>query len=118
MKKAPLPAAVPDDITEVIKNWNSILSEIGGTSKVYMKKAVPTLGSNKDLQLVLDDDNAFAFLNENRAECITTLSDRIAERIGKNVEVTVKKNESSYSAKEVVPDLRDMIQFDIEEENF
>lgn len=118
VKKAPLPAAVPDDITEVIKNWNSILSEIGGTSKVYMKKAVPTLGSNKDLQLVLDDDNAFAFLNENRAECITTLSDRIAERIGKNVEVTVKKNESSYSAKEVVPDLRDMIQFDIEEENF
>ena len=118
VKKAPLPAAVPDDITEVIKNWNSILSEIGGTSKVYMKKAVPTLGSNTDLQLVLDDDNAFAFLNENRAECITTLSDRIAERIGKNVEVTVKKNESSYSAKEVVPDLRDMIQFDIEEENF
>lgn len=118
VKKAPLPAAVPDDITEVIKNWNSILSEIGGTSKVYMKKAVPTLGSNKDLQLVLDDDNAFAFLNENRAECITTLSNRIAERIGKNVEVTVKKNESSYSAKEVVPDLRDMIQFDIEEENF
>ena len=118
VKKVPLPAAVPDDITEVIKNWNSILSEIGGTSKVYMKKAVPTLGSNKDLQLVLDDDNAFAFLNENRAECITTLSDRIAERIGKNVEVTVKKNESSYSAKEVVPDLRDMIQFDIEEENF
>ena len=116
--KKELPAAVPEDITNVIKNWNSILSEVGGTSKVYMKKAVPTLGSNKELQLVLDDENAFAFLNENRADCISTLCERIAERIGKNVEVSVKKNESSYTAKEVVPDLRDLIQFDIEEENF
>lgn len=116
--KKELPAAVPEDIQEAIKNWNAILAEVGGTSKVYLKKAVPTLGSNKDLQLVLDDENAFAFLNENRAECITTLSDRISERIGKSIEVTVKKNESSYTAKEVVPDLRDMIQFDIEVENF
>ena len=29
-----------------------------------------------------------------------------------------RKNESGRSAKESVPDLRDLIQFDIEEENF
>ena len=116
--KKELPAAVPEDIMNVIKNWNSILSETGGNSKVYMKKAVPTLGGNKELQLVLDDANAFEYLNENRAECITILCDRIEERIGKHIEVSVKKNESSYTAKETVPDLRDMIQFDIVEENF
>jgi hypothetical protein len=36
----------------------------------------------------------------------------------KEVEITVRKNDSGRSAKESVPDLRDLIQFDIEEENF
>ena len=42
----------------------------------------------------------------------------IAKRIGKEIEISVRKNENGLSAKESVPDLRDLIQFDIEEENF
>ena len=60
----------------------------------------------------------FEYLNENRSDCITTLQDVIAKRIGKSVEITVRKNENGRSAKESVPDLRDLIQFEIEEENF
>ena len=37
---------------------------------------------------------------------------------GKEIEISVRKNEEGRSAKESVPDLRDLIQFDIEEENF
>ena len=113
-----LPKAIPDDIQQVIKNWKSILSEIGAITKTYLAKAVPSLGNAGELLLVLDDENAFAYLNENRSDCIDNLKEIIAKRIGKEIEVVVRKNENGLSAKESVPDLRDLIQFDIEEENF
>ena len=116
--KPQLPKAIPDDIQQVIKNWKSILSEIGAITKTYLAKAVPSLGNSGELLLVLDDENAFAYLNENRSDCVDNLKDVIAKRIGKEIEVVVRKNENGLSAKESVPDLRDLIQFDIEEENF
>ncbi|MBQ8624813.1 MAG: DNA polymerase III subunit gamma/tau [Agathobacter sp.] len=117
-EKPQLPKAIPEDIQQIIKNWKSILSEIGAITKTYLNKAVPSLGNNQELLLVLDDANAFEYLNENRSDCITNLKEVIAKRIGKEVDITVRKNDSGRSAKESVPDLRDLIQFDIEEENF
>ena len=67
--------------------------------------------------LMFDDENAYEYLSENRAGCMDTLASLIEKRIGKKVEVTVKKNNSAVSAKEAVVDLTDMINFDIEEEN-
>lgn len=116
--KPVLPKAIPDDIQQVLKNWNSILSEIGGITKTYLSKAVTSLGNNGELLLVLDDENAFAYLNENRSNCLDNLKEVVAKRIGKEIEIIVRKNENGLSAKETVPDLRDLIQFDIEEENF
>lgn len=118
VEKPQLPKAIPEDIRQVIKNWKSILAEIGAITKTYLNKAVPSLGGDQELLLVLDDENAFGYLSENRSDCITGLKEIIAKRIGKEVEITVRKNESGRSAKESVPDLRDLIQFDIEEENF
>ena len=116
--KPQLPKAIPEDIQQVIKNWKSILSEIGGITKTFLSKGVPSLGNAGELLVVLDDENAFAYLSENRSECIDNLKEVIAKRIGKEIEVIVRKNENGLSAKESVPDLRDLIQFDIEEENF
>lgn len=113
-----LPKAIPEDIQQVIKNWKSILSEIGAITKTYLARAVPSLGNAGELLLVLDDENAYAYLSENRSGCIDNLKEIIAKRIGKEIEVVVRKNENGLSAKESVPDLRDLIQFDIEEENF
>ena len=117
-EKPQLPKAIPEDIQKVIKGWKSMLSEIGGVTKTYLNKAVPSLGNNQELLLVLDDANAFEYLNENRSDCISSLKEVIASRIGKDIEIVVRKNENGYSAKETVPDLRDLIQFEIEEENF
>lgn len=116
--KKEIPKAIPEDVQNVIKIWNTILSEMGGNSKLYLKQAVPTLGPASDLQLVLDDDNAYSYLSENRAGCLDKLKELIAARLEKAVEITVKKNESGQSAKDTVVDLRDLIQFDIVEENF
>ena len=116
--KPQIQKAIPEDIQQVIKNWKPILAEIGGITKTYLAKAVPSLGNGSELLLVLDDENAFAYLSENRSECIDNLKEIIAKRIGKEIETTVRKNENGLSAKESVPDLRDLIQFDIDEENF
>lgn len=118
VKKPELPKAIPEDIQAAIKNWRSIISEVGGNTKVYLNKAVPTLGNASDLQLVFDDENAYAYLEENRAGCLDTIKEKLTERTGRDIAVTVRKNETGQNAKDVVPDLRDLIQFDIVEENF
>ena len=118
VKKPELLKAIPEDIQAAIKNWRSIISEVGGNTKVYLNKAVPTLGNASDLQLVFDDENAYAYLEENRAGCLDTIKEKLAERTGRDIAVTVRKNETGQNAKDVVPDLRELIQFDIVEENF
>lgn len=67
--------------------------------------------------LVLDDENAYEYLSENRAGCLDNLSLMIEKRIGKTVDVTIRRNDSGISAKETVPDLSALIDFEIEEEN-
>ena len=57
-------------------------------------------------------------MEENRAGCLDTIKEKLAERTGRDIAVTVRKNESGQNAKDVVPDLRELIQFDIVEENF
>lgn len=113
-----LPKAIPEDIRNVIRNWKSIISEIGAITRSYLGKGVPTLGSNGELLLVFDDANAYEYLYENKADSMTTLQEMIAARIGKEVEIALRKNESGQRAQDAFPDLRQLIQFDIEEENF
>jgi DNA polymerase-3 subunit gamma/tau len=117
-KSPELPQAIPEDIQKVIQNWKSILAEIGGSAKVYLNMAVPTLGKNGELVLMLDDKLAYDYLQGNYADCLDNLKAVIAEKTGKQVEVTISKNESGRRAQDVVPDLRKLINFDIEEENF
>lgn len=113
-----LPKAIPEDIQLVIKNWRTILSEIGGLTKIYLDKAVPSLGNDGELLLVLDDENAFAYLNENRSNCNDSLKEVIEKHTGKEIEIVVRKNDSGLSTKETIPDLRDLILFDIDEDIF
>ena len=117
-KKPELPKAIPEDIRQVIANWNSIVSEMTGLTRSYLKKAVRSLGPNDALLLVFDDPNAYAYVMENRSGCVDALREAIVERIGKEVEVQVKLNDSGYPGDAVYPDLGQLIQFDIEEEDF
>jgi DNA polymerase-3 subunit gamma/tau len=117
VQMAELPKAIPEDIQNVVRHWRSVISEIGGISKTYLNKAVPSLGNSGDLLLVFDDPNAYEYLYGNKADCLDTLKQMIANRIGKEVEINVHKNESGKRAEEAFPDLRNLIQFDIEEEN-
>ena len=117
-EKPELPKAIPEDIKQVMQNWRSVISEMGGITRQYLNQAVPTLGPAGELLLMFDDANAFAYLNDNKAGCIDHLKEMIAQRCAKQVEVQLRLNEGGRSAANTVPDLRQLINFDIEEENF
>ena len=68
--------------------------------------------------LLFDDPNAYEYLYENKAGCMDSLRELLEQRTGKVIEIQLKKNESGRAAADVVPDLRDLIHFDIVEENF
>lgn len=117
-EKTQLPKAIPEDIKQVMNNWRSVISEMGGITRQYLNQAVPTLGPAGELLLMFDDANAFAYLNDNKAGCIDHLKEMITQRCAKQVEVQLRLNEGGRSAANTVPDLRQLINFDIEEENF
>lgn len=117
-EKTQLPKAIPEDIKQVMNNWRSVISEMGGITRQYLNQAVPTLGPAGELLLVFDDANAFAYLSDNKAGGIDHLKEMIAQRCAKQVEVQLRLNEGGRSAANTVPDLRQLINFDIEEENF
>lgn len=117
-QKAVLPKAIPEDIKQVITGWNGIISQLAGVSKTYLKKAVRSLGANGELLLVFDDANAYAYVEENRSDCRELLKAAAAERIGKELEIQVKLNDSGQAGEELYPDLGKLIQFEIEEEDF
>ena len=116
--KPELPKAIPDDIKNVMKNWRPIISELGGLTKQFLNMAVPSLGPMGELLLVFDDANAYSYLNENKAGCVDQLKQMIADRIGKQVEIQLRMNESGHRAADTVPDLRQLINFEVEEEDF
>lgn len=117
-EKTQLPKAIPEDIKQVMNNWRSVISEMGGITRQYLNQAVPTLGPAGELLLMFDDANAFAYLNDNKAGCIDHLKEMITQRCAKQVEVQLRLNEGGRGAANTVPDLRQLINFDIEEENF
>ena len=118
VEKVPLPKAIPEDIQQVVRSWKGILSGLTGLSRTYFNKALPSLGPEDSLLLVFEDANAYAYIAENRSECQDALRTVIAERLGKEIQVLVKQNESGQPSDAVYPDLRQLINFNIEEEEF
>lgn len=116
--KMELPKAIPEDIKQVISSWSGILSQLTGVTKSYLKKGLPSLGQGDSLLLVFEDENAYGYINENRSGCQDALKAIIAERLGKEVELLVKLNDTGHPSGEVYPDLRQLINFEIEEEDF
>ena len=113
----------PETLIRYIRIFSELSSQIRYAAqkritRQYLNQAVPTLGPAGELLLVFDDANAFSYLSDNKAGCIDHLKEMIAQRCAKQVEVQLRLNEGGRSAANTVPDLRQLINFDIEEENF
>jgi DNA polymerase-3 subunit gamma/tau len=115
--KPALPKAIPEDIRQVIASWSSIISELTGVTRSYLKKALRSLGEDGSLMLVFDDPIAYEYLENDCSECQSELKEAVAERIGKEINILVRLNDTGRPGDELYPDLGALIQFDIDEED-
>ena len=114
-----LPKAVPEEIRQVAQSWSSIIQDMDGLVKNYMKKALVSMGGENCLLIVFDDEIAYGMAN--REEHIARLKELIAQRIGREVEVQMKLNDSDQPSGALYPDLEEImrtkIHMDIEIED-
>ena len=110
-KRPELPKAIPEDIQELVKNWNLVLGDLGGLVRNYLKLAHLSLGGGNVLLIVLEDTVAVAFLSEE--EHLAEIREAIEKNTGKQVEISITANETGQPFGEVYADLEELIQMDI-----
>lgn len=106
-----LPKAIPEDVQQVVRNWNSILQDMPGLEKVYLKQAHLSLGGDNRLMIVLDDPVASDMLG--REDHRKEIERIISERIDREIEVSVQLNQSDRPFEEAYVDLEQIINMDI-----
>ncbi|MCI9137055.1 MAG: DNA polymerase III subunit gamma/tau [Lachnospiraceae bacterium] len=106
-----LPQAVPEDIKQVVKNWRSIIEELSGGLKNYLKSARLSLSGESQLLIVLEDEVAEAFVNSEAH--IQELKDAIGEKTGKEIEIKIQSKGKEGSLEESYPDIGKLINMEI-----
>lgn len=110
-KKQVLEEAVPEDVKEAVKNWRHIIADMPSLCRMYLSKAVPSLGSGNELLVVFDDAIAAGYFT--REEEKKQLEQVIAGYVGKEVAVVIKQNETGLPAGDAYVDLEQVIHMDI-----
>ncbi len=108
VKKAPLPAAVPEEIEQVVKNWGAIVAPVPDPHREGLRNAVVSLADNGHLLLVYSSEIKYDMIAK-RPEIVT---DAIADYLGKKVEVDFRLEKDRATAVASYPDLRSLIHVD------
>lgn len=120
--KPKLPAAIPEDIRQIVAKWEVIAGSADNPMKMYMKSARLSLGGENRLTVVLEDglpSDYFMKNEENKRHLEALLSDFI----GKEIEVELKAVGNEREFEDSYVDLAgminaDIINMEIEEEDF
>ena len=115
VSRPPMPKAIPEDVEQIVKNWNSILPKMSGVVRTYLKSAHLSLGGDDRLMIVLDDPVAAGYVEEedHRNEIRQVISDYIE----KEVEIQIQQNQSNRPFEESYVDLSQIINMDISTED-
>ncbi len=110
-QKPRLTKAIPDDIRQVVQNWQSIVSNMQGIVRNYLRKAHLSLGENNTLLIVLDDPIGGEMMSgENYLQEISSI---ISNFIGKEVQIQIQVNDASQRFEDTYVDLSQVIKMDI-----
>ena len=52
---AELPKAIPEDVSNIVANWPTLVGQTAMPMKLYLKKAKLSLGGDNRLMIVLED---------------------------------------------------------------
>ncbi|MCD7865321.1 MAG: DNA polymerase III subunit gamma/tau [Clostridiales bacterium] len=110
-----MPKAIPEDIRQTVKNWPSIIQELPGLVRSYLRTAHLSLGGENKLMLVFDDDMAYTYVTEGTR--VQEITDCISRRIGKAVELQIEENVNTAPFEENYIDLEKIIHMEIDIED-
>ncbi len=112
-----LPKAIPEDVKQAVQNWRGIVQNMSGLMRAYLSpdKVCVSLGGDGSLLLVFEDEMAESYLNT--PEHVAELTRAVSNRIGKEIQIQIKRNETGRPVREVYPDLEKLnIEIEIEED--
>ena len=101
------PVALPEDITEVAKNWQQIASKLPGSIKVSLSSARPSVGEGNQLLLVFTEAFDKEFMEQ--GDHMDIIKNSIRAQIQKEVEVQAVLATSQKEAN-MYPDITKMIK--------
>ncbi|MBQ7956026.1 MAG: DNA polymerase III subunit gamma/tau [Lachnospiraceae bacterium] len=112
-----MPKAIPEEVQTIVSKWPAIVGSAENPMKKYMQSAKLSLGGDNRLMLVLEDGIASDYFtrNENNKQQLEYL---VSDFIGKEVEVNIQVVGSEREFETSYIDLTQIIQMDIEEEEF
>ncbi len=103
--------AVPEDIKEIVRNWNNIASKSSGSIKSMLNDLTLSIGGDNKLLLVFNEELDKAYID--REEVKKDLESLISKEIGKEVVVQTKLVKNGQNNEEII-DLKKIIKMDIE----
>lgn len=105
--RAPLPAAIPQDIQDAVNKWSAIVTQAPMPMKAYLKTACPSLAGDGSMLVVVEDGLPSDYFKEaGRKEELEHL---ISDFAGKEIKVTMQKPETGRNPREVFPDLTQLV---------
>lgn len=106
-----LTKAVPEDVQQAVRSWNSILQDMPGATKIFLKQAHLSLGGDNRLMVVLDDPVGAEMVG--REDHRKEIERIISERIDRDIEISVQLNQSNRPFEESYVDLSEIINMEI-----
>jgi DNA polymerase-3 subunit gamma/tau len=104
------PSAVPDDIKNIIKNWNQILVQCGPVEQVGLEHAKRTVGADGELVLQFTDPTEAGMFQQDSGRRVEEIKNIIRNTTGKEVTLQVRvlstQEDSQYE------DIGSVIHFD------
>ena len=110
-----LPKAIPEDVKEVVSRWGEIRQSTGQPMMTYLSGSRLSLGGDSKLLIVMQDGVSSDYFTKNK-ENREYLEQRIAQAVGKKVDVEfrVLTQQQNFDASYV--DLGKVVHMDIEVE--
>ncbi len=100
--------AISEDLKEVAKNWQSIISKVSPLIRAYLMNARPSIGNNNMLLLVFTEAMDKEFVSQEAH--LKELKEAIASIIHKEVEIQTKLLTQGKETLEDIPDLTKIIK--------
>lgn len=111
---AELPKALPEDLKEVARQWNFIVSGLSGYYKAFLRNATPSIGANNTLLLVFKQETEYKMVS--KEENIAEIESAIQQVVQKEIKVETKLLEEGAKRESVV-DISKLVNMPIEYED-